>query len=120
MTTKDLNTLNGIIETQTTYLSDLRRQKEMYKNTILLANYVITVNDIMTVGIKRDEDGKKWLENRYGVLPTLFTKEGAEQNKAGLEANDNENVQIFNKTVWYRNEIERVEDSIASIKNIIN
>ena len=119
MTTKELNTLNGIIETQTTYLSDLKRQKELYKNTILIANYVITVNDIMTVGVKR-EDGKKWLENRYGVLPTLFTKEGAEQNKEALEANENENVKIFNKTIWYRNEIERVEQSIESIKKVIN
>lgn len=89
MTTKDKVTLNGIIETQETYLSSLKRQKEMYKNTILFANYVVTVNDIMTVGVKRDEDGKKWLENRYGVLPTLFTKDGAEQSKADLEANDN-------------------------------
>lgn len=119
MTTEVKTQFTETLNTQEAYLSSLKRQKEVYKNSILFANYVITVNDLMTVGVKR-EKGKKWLDNKYGVLPTLYTKEDAEQNKKALEDNDNQNVKVVNRTIWYKNEIERVETFIQSLQRMIN
>ena len=118
LTTEFKNELQAGLERSKDYLERLTFQKEMYKNSILSHNYVISVGGVLTIGLKKD--GSKILDYRFQELPSLWTKEGAESNKKALQENDNREILIIGKNTWYANEIKKVKSMINSVQAIIN
>ena len=118
LTTEFKNELQAGLERSKDYLERLTFQKEMYKNSILSHNYVISVGGVLTIALKKD--GSKILDYRFQELPSLWTKEGAESNKKALQENDNREILIIGKNTWYANEIKKVKSMINSVQAIIN
>jgi hypothetical protein len=118
LTTEFKNELQAGLERSKDYLERLTFQKEMYKNSILSHNYVISVGGVLTIALKKD--GSKILDYRFQELPSLWTKEGAESNKKALQENDDREILIIGKHTWYANEIKKVKSMINSVQAIIN
>jgi|DEB0MinimDraft_10_1074344.scaffolds.fasta_scaffold51266_3 hypothetical protein len=118
LTTEFKNELQAGLERSKDYLERLTFQKEMYRNSILSHNYVISVGGVLTIGLKKD--GSKILDYRFQELPSLWTKEGAESNKKALQENDDREILIIGKHTWYANEIKKVKSMINSVETILN